>query len=124
MTPRHGLAALQVRIALLLLLAGSAPACGREPAQASPPPATHTVTIESMRFSPATLTVRPGDTVRWVNKDMFAHTATAAGVFDSGEIAPGQSWARTWPATPGAGEVPYLCTYHPPMTGVIRVEER
>ena len=86
----------------------------------APPPVTHTVTIESMRFSPAALTVRPGDTVVWVNKDLFPHTATsAAGGFDSREIAAGQSWSFR----PGkTGEFPYVCTFHPPMTAVLRVQ--
>jgi len=86
----------------------------------TPPPATHTVTIEAMRFSPATVTVRPGDTVVWVNKDLFAHTATsAAGGFDSREIAAGQAWSFRPKKT---GDFAYLCTFHPPMTAVLRVQ--
>ena len=47
-------------------------------------PKTHTVTIEATSFKPDRLTVAVGDTVVWVNKDPFPHTATAAGAFDSG----------------------------------------
>lgn len=85
------------------------------PAQA----ATHTVTIEAMKFEPATLTVKRGDRVVWINKDVVPHTATAARRFDSKNIAAGQSW--TWKAG-RAGRHEYLCTYHPGMKGVIEVK--
>ena len=102
--------------ALGLLL--SVAACGRSPAE--PPPAVYTVTIDAMRFTPETLTVRTGDTVVWVNKDMVPHTATATGGgFDSKVIAAGQSWSQRMTA---AGDVPYVCALHPPMKGTLRVQ--
>lgn len=82
-------------------------------------PRVHTVLIEGMRFLPEGLTVAPGDTVVWVNRDMVPHTATSAsGRFDSLEIAPGKSWTFTVRAT---GEFDYLCTYHPLMKAILRV---
>ena len=48
--------------------------------------ATQTVTIEGMKFQPASVTVKRGDTVVWQNKDVVPHTATAAGKFDSKNI--------------------------------------
>ena len=52
----------------------------------------HTVTIDGASFSPADLTVKAGDTIVWVNKDLLAHTATAkGGAFDSKVIQPGDS---------------------------------
>ena len=41
---------------------------------------THTVVIEGSRFSPSALTVKAGDSVMWLNKDLFPHTATARAV--------------------------------------------
>ncbi|KHK59247.1 hypothetical protein PI86_09945 [Burkholderia sp. A9] len=80
---------------------------------------THRITIEGMRFNPASLTVARGDTIVWVNKDLVAHTATAAGVFDSHEIAPDASW--TYVAnTPGRHA--YLCTFHPTMKATLIVK--
>ncbi len=82
-------------------------------------PATHTVVIEGLKSFPEDLTVKRGDTVVWINKDPFPHTATAKGVFDSGSIAAGGSWkyiARE------VGEHPYLCTFHPNMKATLRVE--
>jgi plastocyanin len=80
---------------------------------------TQTVTIEGMKFQPASVTVKPGDTVVWQNKDVVPHTATAAGKFDSKNMANGQKW--TW--TAGAkGRYDYVCTYHPGMNGTVVVE--
>jgi plastocyanin len=81
--------------------------------------ATQTVTIEGMKFQPASVTVKRGDTVVWQNKDVVPHTATAAGKFDSKNVDGGQSW--TW--TAGAkGRYDYVCTYHPGMKGTVVVE--
>jgi plastocyanin len=80
---------------------------------------THTVTIEGMRFEPAALTIRSGDSVVWVNKDMFPHTATSkAGGFDSEQIAASASWRHTFTKK---GEFSYVCTLHPTMTAALKV---
>lgn len=77
---------------------------------------THTVTIEGMKYRPETVTVKPGDVVVWRNKDVVPHTVTAAGKFDSGQIAAGASWS--WTAT-GTGRIEYVCTYHPGMKAMV-----
>lgn len=82
----------------------------------------YTVTIEGMQFKPSSLTIRAGDTVTWINKDVVAHTATSAStpaVFDSRVIPPEKSWKQTFKAK---GQLPYVCTYHPTMKGTIRVQ--
>ena len=84
-------------------------------------PVTHTVTIDGAKFSPSELTVHPGDTVVWANKDILAHTATSAkGGFDSKTIQPGASWRYKVPAK-AKGELPYTCSFHP-MNGILRVK--
>lgn len=85
---------------------------------ASAAPQVHTVLIEGMRFQPEGLSISAGDTVVWVNRDMVPHTATSAGHFDSNEIPPGKSWTYS---VRDAGELAYICTYHPSMKGVLRV---
>jgi plastocyanin len=82
-------------------------------------PRTHTVTIEATSFTPDRLSVTAGDTVVWVNKDPFPHTATSAGVFDSGSIDTGKSW--TYVAA-RKGTVDYICTFHPTMKARLSVE--
>ena len=86
-----------------------------------PKPKTHTVTIEGMRFLPEVLTVAPGDTVVWVNKDLVPHTATStAGGFDSKDIQADKSWRYTIKTT---GDFAYICTFHPTMKAMLRVKE-
>jgi plastocyanin len=100
----------------LLLAAGLAAACvPAGPAAA----ATHTVKIEGMKFVPATLTVQRGDTVVWRNDDVVPHTATANGVFDSGNIAVGRSWSR---AMKKSGRHEVVCTFHPGMKARVVVQ--
>jgi plastocyanin len=77
------------------------------------------VTIEGMRFQPAVLTVAPGDTIVWINKDLVPHTATSkAGRFDSRDIQADRSWRYTVRDT---GDFPYICTFHPAMKAMLRV---
>ena len=82
-------------------------------------PSTHTLVIEGMKFVPETITVKRGDTIVWVNKDLFPHTATAQGIFDSGELAPNQTWKYT---VSKPGKFPYICTLHPTMKATLIVE--
>jgi plastocyanin len=85
-----------------------------------PEPTTHTVTIEEMRFQPERLTVAPGDTIVWVNKDLVPHTATSeAGRFDSQTIQTAQSWKFT---AGTKGEFAYICSFHPTMEGILNVK--
>jgi plastocyanin len=77
------------------------------------------VTIEGMQFKPAALTVRRGDRITWVNKDLFPHTATGAkGMFDSASIPAGSSWSYV--ATE-SGTVAYACSFHPTMKATLTV---
>ena len=72
----------------------------------------HTVTLEGMMFKPAELSVKRGDRITWVNKDLFPHTVTADGVFDSHEIAASKSWSYV---ANRVGNYVYRCTLHPTM---------
>jgi plastocyanin len=108
------------------------PAITRPPREAAPAgegrgPVRHDVDIiepnpanpNSWTFDPATLDIRTGDTVVWHNTGRMEHSITALdGSFDSGLLAPGATWSRTFD-TPAF--VDYRCTPHPWMTGVLRV---
>jgi plastocyanin len=105
----------------LLILAVLPLACGTPPAgeKAPPPPRTHNVTMDASSFTPSTLTINVGDSVVWTNKDILDHSATSqAGGFDSGRMAAGATWTFT---AKTKGQFPYLCTFHPTMTGELVV---
>jgi plastocyanin len=99
------------RLGLLLLLAGGL-ACGRERRE-------HVVIMRAMTFDPPSLVVASGDRVTWRNEDLVAHTATAPGGFDTGEVAAGGSYTVT---VTQRGEVRYACRLHPTMLGVVEVK--
>jgi plastocyanin len=81
--------------------------------------ATHTISIEGMRFEPQSIVVSPGDQVVWVNRDPFPHTVVSvAGGLRSPEIAAGRSWRRTLSRR---GKLAYGCSLHPTMTGTLQV---
>ena len=79
------------------------------------------ITIHNFAFSPATLTVTPGEVVTVVNQDSTAHTVTATGAkaFDTGDVGPGDTVAFKAPTT--AGSYPYICTIHQFMHGTLIV---
>jgi plastocyanin len=86
---------------------------------ATPASKVYVVTIENMQFTPQKLTVRVGDRVEWLNKDLVPHTATAdAKAFDSRSIAPNASWKFVAHHT---GEYGYDCSFHPTMKGTLTV---
>lgn len=77
------------------------------------------VSIKNLAYDSASVEIAPGTTVTWTNGDPLAHTVTATeGAFDSGEIAPGESWSYTFTK---AGTFDYACTPHPFMTGRVVV---
>jgi plastocyanin len=81
-------------------------------------PATVRIAIEGMKFSPADVTVKPGDTVIWTNKDIVAHTVTSKdGAFDSKVIAPGGTFRYV---ARKKGAFAYTCSLHP-MTAELKV---
>ncbi|MEE9554345.1 MAG: YCF48-related protein [candidate division Zixibacteria bacterium] len=81
--------------------------------------ALYDVAIVNFTFSPAELSIQPGDTVRWTNQDSAPHTATSnSDVWDSGNMNNGAVYSYVFSAE---GSYPYLCLYHSNMTGVIIV---
>lgn len=79
--------------------------------------ATIEITIEKMAFAPGEITAKVGDTVLWVNKDAFVHTATAKGAWEI-MLAPGKSGSVV---ISKAGTIDYICRLHPNMKGRITV---
>lgn len=82
-------------------------------------PAGTSVRMSGLRFEPMTITIAAGQTVRWFNDDTAPHTVSAIDrSWDSGDLPPGASFERRFD-TPGT--YPYLCRYHPRMTGTVQV---
>ena len=82
------------------------------------PPGT-SVTMAGARFTPATIPIHAGGTVRWFNDDAMPHTVTATDrAWDSGYLAPGGSTERRFDHP---GSYSYVCLYHSWMTGTVVV---
>lgn len=79
------------------------------------------VEISSLAFGPSELRIPPGTTVRWVNRDPVAHTATADdGSWGSPFMGPGETYAHTFE---DPGRHAYHCAPHPFMEAVVVVTE-
>ncbi|MFN3430104.1 MAG: cupredoxin family copper-binding protein [Candidatus Sericytochromatia bacterium] len=105
----------------MALLAGGCAGGAPAPQAPATAPAGQTVTIQNYAFAPEPITIAPGGTVTWVNRDGVEHTATPAqaGQFaDTGLVAPNGSKAVTFSAP---GTYPYYCGVHPSMRGTVVV---
>ena len=81
--------------------------------------ATIEITMENLVISPAVVSARVGDTVTWVNKDVFAHPATATnGDFDV--MLPPKKSATS--VLKKAGTIDYYCRFHPNMKATLKIE--
>ena len=96
-------------IVAALTLGGSVPADA----------ATIQITMENLVISPAETSAKVGDTIELINKDVFAHTATAGnGDFDV-TMPPNKTMTLVLKK---AGTVDYYCRFHPNMKATLVVE--
>ena len=88
---------------------------------ANPPQAvTAEVKIDNFSFGPATLTVAPGTTVTWINRDDIPHTVVSTdSVFKSKVLDTDEKFSFTFTK---AGTYPYFCSIHPKMTATVVVK--
>ena len=104
MTPRW------IFLAAALLMAGIS-----VPAQA----ATIEITMENLEVSPKDASAKVGDTIEWINKDVFVHTATARnGDFDVNLPAKKSGTL----VLKKAGTIDYYCRFHPNMKATLKIE--
>lgn len=82
--------------------------------------ATHEAAIADYRFAPAELRIRPGDTVRWVNREARTSHSLVIRSQESPRLFPGESWEYRFDE---AGRYDYFCGPHPEMKGVVVVAE-
>lgn len=110
-----------IAIALVLLSAGTGNQAKAFAAFAGSQGATDTsVKIDNFSFSPATLTVPVGTTVRWTNADDIPHTIVSDDkIFKSKALDTDEQFSYTFtkPGTYG-----YFCGLHPKMTAKIVVQ--
>jgi len=78
-------------------------------------------------YKPVNMKITSNSKVTWTNQDIAAHTATSGQsidssdsgqVFDTGTIAPGSSGSAM---ITGSNEIPYHCTFHPWMLGILQI---
>lgn len=85
------------------------------------PAATNvTVVIKNFAFSPASLTIKAGTKVTWINNDVAPHTVTSdsGNLLNSPTIAPGQSFSFTFN---NISTTNYHCKIHPMMKASVTV---
>ena len=108
-----------MRARLPLALIASTAASLATPVAAAPQ--THVVVIDKMKFGPVPGQLRRGDSIVWVNRDIFRHTATAANKSFAVDLPPK---TRRTMVIRSAGVFAFACKYHPGMRGVLRVAAR
>jgi plastocyanin len=80
--------------------------------------ATIQISMENLVISPAEASAKVGDTIEWINKDIFAHTATAR----NGDWDVAMPPKRTVNSVvKKAGTVEYYCRFHPNMKATLVV---
>jgi plastocyanin len=84
-------------------------------------PQTHVIVMDKMKFGAVPTKIRKGDTILWVNRDLFRHTATAANKSFDVDLPP-KTQKRMTIRTSGA--IAFICKYHPGMRGMLRVAAR
>ena len=97
-----------------LLFAALAPAAVTSAAAPS-----NQITIKDFMFAPASLTIKAGTTVTWLNEDEEPHTVVSAGLFRSKAIDTKESFAFKFDKP---GEYHFVCTIHPQMSGTVIVQ--
>ncbi len=78
------------------------------------------VKVDNFSFSPQTITIAPGTTVIWTNRDDIPHTVVSDDkVFKSKVLDTDEKFSFTFDK---AGNFPYFCSVHPKMTGKVIVQ--
>jgi plastocyanin len=77
------------------------------------------ISMDNLDILPTEVAAKVGDTVEWINRDAFVHTATARnGTFDV-NLPPKKTATLILKQ---AGTIEYYCRYHPNMKATLKVE--
>ena len=106
----------------------SAPTAEPTPIGATPVPVDDEIQITALnsRFTPAEITVKPGETVRFVvtNSDPYLHNFGSQDAGIPFLTLPGNTTqTATWTAPKTEGTYTALCTLHPGMTLILIVKD-
>ena len=107
---------------LLSCRAANAPKDSSHDSAGTAPSTQAQITIDNFSFQPATLTIRAGTTVTWINHDDMPQTATSAGkppLFNSGALDTDGKFSFVFTTS---GTYDYFCAIHTHMTGKIIVK--
>jgi plastocyanin len=103
--------------AILAVLAGAGRLKADDAKSAGP---AADVKIDNFSFTPQTITVAPGTTVTWTNRDDIPHTVVSSeGIFKSKVRDTDEKFSYTFTK---AGTYGYFCSVHPKMTGTVVVQ--
>jgi plastocyanin len=80
--------------------------------------ATIQITMDNLVIAPAEVSGHVGDTIEWINKDIFAHTATARNG-DWDVMMPPKKTVTS--VLKKAGTTDYYCRFHPNMKATLTV---
>ena len=80
--------------------------------------ATIQITMQDLVVTPAEVSAKVGDTIEWINKDVFAHTATARNG-DWDVAIPPKKTVRL--VLKKAGSIDYYCRFHPNMKATLTI---
>lgn len=76
------------------------------------------IVVDKLAYGPAPAALHVGDSVQWINRDIFKHSVTAtSGTFDL-DLAVG---AKASVVLKKVDMVLYFCRYHPGMKGTLSV---
>lgn len=110
------------RVSVVLLGAALLASCNTTP---PPQEGVTDVTIANFTFTPKTVTIKQGESVRWTNGEIaiINHTTTsgnpgdadAGTLWDSGPLAPGETFTHQFTEV---GEFSYFCDIHEDMASM------
>jgi len=113
----------RTNVCVLLLVAASAVLLpsSRTGSEARPPAAQAEVKIDNFTYTPVTVTVAAGTTVKWTNRDDIPHTVVSEDktTFKSKALDTDDSFSYTF-VRPGT--YIYFCSIHPKMTAKVVVQ--
>ena len=91
-------------------------------AAAAPPSPAVDLNIAKFAFAPQEITIAPGTTITWTNRDEAPHTVVSSDKsFTSKGLDTDDKFEHTFSSE---GDFSYICTVHPFMTGVVHVRKQ